>query len=343
MVKYLARQQKLAFQAFVTLTCLTAFQAYAAAPGNVVDETYMAENGLLYSEPVKSGEKIAKLKAGVRLEVLSYSTSKPWARVRTPAGREGWVLVRDTVLVGRRDEPLLPREEENGGDRSPATVDNFQDGDEELIAQASDDNQEEPKQPARPVVRQRGKQGLGSLIPTDKKFFIKVGGDFSYQAYPFAAGGPGAQVGFEYHFNTNYRVGLGGYWNYFTQSKISGANRVDRNANHFLIGPEAAAHMGPAFLQLTLGLDITRSRITFLDSATGARLPIGTVGDLTGTYNESAFGMRLSAGYEFKLESLKARVYSDYALGFYKGTSLVAGAGTTPIPQHWSLGALVLF
>lgn len=116
--------------AFCLLLSGIAHATWASSPVTFADETYVTKTARIWTEPSKFGEAIALLTAGVHLKVSSYSTTGAWAKVITPAGREGWIPVRFTTLNGRREKPLIQGqplesvEADNlsGGTRAPSSL-----------------------------------------------------------------------------------------------------------------------------------------------------------------------------------------------------------------------------
>lgn len=89
---------------------------------NFVGDVFVTAQTKLWTEPTKFGEPIADLDPGLKLDLVSYSTSGSWARVTTPSGREGWILVRHTSLSGLRSNPTRVAGGGAGEGRNPASI-----------------------------------------------------------------------------------------------------------------------------------------------------------------------------------------------------------------------------
>ena len=100
---------------------LSTAASFSAAREDIAENSKITRPTRLWTEPNKYGEAIAALDPGVKIEILDYSTEHDWVQVRTPAGREGWVMVRTIALGGRRTPDILVGQPRSGArPRNPA-------------------------------------------------------------------------------------------------------------------------------------------------------------------------------------------------------------------------------
>lgn len=284
----------------------SASHSVVAAPMTSIDqETFVAEDTLLRVEPQADAEPMAKLRPGVKLELLSYGTSRKWIRVRTESGREGWVRVEDTSLVSRRAKPLYSKDR-NSGDRSMASIDSG--AGEKLEA----DDTVDPKTAASKETKILG-----------TSFYVGAHAGFHWGTFNSPVFG--ARGGVYFWATPSFRAGLLGLYDYASHSKTSGATNLDRKEHHTFLGVTGGMPWGLVQSHLSLGWDYTQSDISLSDVGTGRVLTKAETGGIAGVYNEHALGARIGLAYEIPMENnLKAmQLVFEYGVGFYGGPSLV--------------------
>lgn len=108
------------FALYFALLAGAPFAARAAPKVEYAESSYVTGRTRLWNEPNRFGEAIAILEPGLRVEVLTYTSAADWVEIRTPSGREGWVLLRFTALANRRNKDILVGSRDPSRPRDPA-------------------------------------------------------------------------------------------------------------------------------------------------------------------------------------------------------------------------------
>jgi hypothetical protein len=271
--------------------------ALAAPRAPEASRTYVATTTKLWTEPTKFGEGIALLQPGVELEVLRYSSSEAWMKVRTPSGREGWVPARFTSQSSRRTKPVvagdqaLPDEGE-GAPRGPAS--------EEAAAEAATETASVPD----------------AADFTEEPTEFHVGLEYLNELSRENAHGFGLQVGGAYRTGNNWAFGAGLDWDTFGASSQDSEFKVTRRTNRYF--PHALARLRYASLRLDLGLGISLDHTSFkaTDRASGDTIEETADGDkVTGSQLDTFLGVKISPKFYFPIsEGLRLGIYASYEM-----------------------------
>ncbi len=267
----------------------------------------------IWTEPTKFGEPIAEIEAGVALELLSYSTTGTWARVSTPQGREGYVLVRHTNLSGRRGEGPL-----NANDEALKSAQN-----------------EFPNS-----------RSIASTAERELSDF-DIGLDLGYSNQLNRSQASGFQSGlsFDYALNNQWTLGLGLDYNYFRDSARddSISAQTSRTTNRFF--PHARLRMVESYFDFILGIgfDIDKTTFSTLDTVTGEPIITNSQGlYVSGTENNTSLGVKIQPKYWFPIGSQSYfGLYANLGLTiqFGTGTGIFAGSPTNKVVTQLGAGA----
>lgn len=279
---------------FTTLCVITGFVAGFAQGAPLKDfsaETSVQSRTRLWTEPTRYGEAMAILEKGIELQVLSYSTSKSWVKVRTPGGRDGWVPVRYTALSSKKR--LLDSEEVAG------------EGDEE-------------ESPAR------GSRKLASAEESHPKLGLygEGRGEYANQVSIGGAQGYGLGVALGYALTPNWAVGLSAGWNAFSDTALGLAAAYERKANHFLIGPLVRYQRTVFSIDAVVGYDIMNTTLSIIG---GPNASVQSFSE-----SAIGFSLRPAYRFPLGASTVM-EAYVAYAIGFYSGPSLVpTSSGSKP-------------
>lgn len=273
-------------------------RAGAAPLKDFSSETSTTWRTRLWTEPTRYGEPIAVLEKGVELDVLSYSSSRSWVKVRTPGGRDGWVPLRYTALSSKRR--LLSEESE---------ADDQDSGNDRKIA--STENANEPA--------------------ADDRFnaagiYAELRGEYANQVSPDSSHGYGAGATIGYGWNSKFSAGLAVSWNHFSKTVTGLSNVTTSNTNRIFVGPNFRYQHRLFAVDATLGLDMNSSTITNVG-----------VANTRDANSEKAIGFSLRPAYRLPVGiRTSLEIYVAYAIAFHSGLDTVGGSGSTP--QQISLG-----
>ncbi len=280
-----------------------------------IEKIQIVRKTKIWTEPTKFGEPIAELEPGVELELISYSTSGAWARVSTPKGREGYVLVRHTNLSGRRgDGPLNP-------------------GDQDAINSARLDD---------PMSKNRE---IASVQDRTLSFFdtgLNLG--YGNQINRSFASGFTTGIYLDFRVATQWTLGLAYDYGYFSDSAadlLANAQTQRKSHRHF---PHARVRYAESAFDFVLGigLDIDSTNFNTQNLTTGQVITQNDAGQLvTGSERNSTLGLKIEPKYWFPIGSQSYMgLYSALQLtvNFGDGAGSFAGAPTNQVVAQFDLG-----
>lgn len=244
------------------LSLIMAHSVWAAPRVEFAENTQTIKPTKLWTEPTRYGEPIAELGRGIDLKVLSFNASKSWVRVRSPEGREGWLLLRHTSLSGRRDESLFAGRGGAGGPRDPAS--------------ASGD---QPAQETQVLSTTGVALGLGYLNQVNRG----------------ATSGLGFGAGFEWALRPGIALGLGAVGAFFSEVEVDQSVATEVSRQSFKIGPAVSAlfAFGDFYFSSLAGVEWDRTTVETVDTSTGQIIDVGTGGGrVSGT--DTTMGLMLA-------------------------------------------------
>lgn len=268
------------------------FSAVAAPHADFTDNAKITKPTQIWTEPTQFGTPIARLDPGLSFEVLTYSTTKSWVKIKTPEGREGWVPVRFTSYVtGDTTEEVA---------EAPAPVD-------ASVAQNL------------PVEAEGGSRGLASVEEADRSpaskpakrtpsaaggrgnFLLGVHTEYVNQLSRAKASGFGIGVSGMAHVSERWAFGGGVDYQVFFESATALAPyyyTVDR-VSHSIFPHLSAAFLYRGFsLEAGLGVDFDITQITSKNTSV-----YPNVIDPANTGRDTSWlvGLTLMPAYRFQL------------------------------------------
>ena len=346
------------------LVSLSSRVSRAAPIEDVGEATEVVKATRLWTEPTRFGEAIAVLDPGLKVRVLSYVMTRGWIKVETPSGREGWIPMRNTALAGRRSTSLIPSQiaQAEVGRRRPASTEGANDtpdgsadpNDLSTADQQLTDNEPPPPQTAPAVSKaDTNKRKAKTLkLPLEPKpaefespWQIGFGLEYANQVNLGRASG----VGIHAHLarqvaatdSTKFSLGLGLDWNFYSETSADAAldTQVYRGTQIILphvLGKFAMSNWG---LDLELGLQLDRTRISTTQISTGSEIATSGGKLASGSVSEKGVGFIVSPSYRHDFSSSFAmEFYLKYGFGVTMTNESAVFVGDTSQQVAHTLG-----
>jgi|GEM_PF-1199833 len=282
------RRTSLSFITLFGLSTLVALPVVAAPRADLADSAWVTEPTQIWTEPGKFGTPIARLEPGLKLDVLTYSSSKSWVKLKTPEGREGWVPTRFTTFA----EPIgnvagaVEQASESVGEAGAAT--------EGAEGQEGEGGDRFPAS-AGGVRRVRRHPAAGSK----SGFLLGFRLEYVNQLNRAKASGFGIGTTGMARIHENWAIGGGFDYKLFFESATSTQSfSVDRITSSLFPHAAAAFLMGGFSMELGVGVEIDITKITTKNNAT---FPPTVDYANSGTDTSLLLGVRLTPGYRFAL------------------------------------------
>ncbi|MBS1984765.1 MAG: hypothetical protein JST16_11390 [Bdellovibrionales bacterium] len=325
----------------VTFLALFAFAAQAAPLQDFAAKSYVTKPSKLWTEPSQYGEAIAVLEPGLRFDVISYSTEKDWAEIRTPAGREGWIPVRFTALAGRRSDDVLIGENAAANVREPAS----QEAPKVLDKVPVDEEDAVPDISGRQVTPVAAK-GIVKVKPVEKTADPKAKAseglaprewsfalEYTQQLTPEQMPGFSLRPDAFWAHNSQWAFGGGLDYVYATKTLTDTANdvRAKTTKNIHRIFPHGSVRFASRALRVdgALGIIFQRTSFDTRDLDTNAQIATNPAGQtVSGAEWDTSLGVRISPAYLFPVGG---GMNLGPVLSYSLRVGLSSGSGTFPV------------
>ncbi len=289
------------------------FTAQAANPKDFNAQGFSTKPTRIWTEPnAKFGSPIAEVEPGVELEILTYSTTRSWAKVRTPSGREGWIPVMHTSFSQpRRPVEVSTEVAETNADagRVPASEGAPAEG-----RPAEGRPIERAPAGMKPIVGKGGKKPASSSEGVRMGLRLEYANELSREM----ASGFGLGANLAFALSERWRLGGGLDYQYFRESATDALTRSSRGTNKFLPHALLEYRSGAFAGEAGVGVEFDRTGIDSFDVATGGLLNSNATTDM-------AFALKLAPRYEFKLEE---NLFMSVHLLYKMTIDMGSGTGT---------------